>query len=67
MKSLEEIREQLCSGDFELTRHALKRQAERNISRNDIRDIGENVVIIEDQTCPKIKFLVKKRKKYPKS
>lgn len=48
MKTLEEIRKQLCSGDFELTRHALKRQVERNISRNDIRDIGENVVIIED-------------------
>jgi hypothetical protein len=48
MKTLEEMRKQLCSGEFELTRHALKRQVERNISRNDIRDIGKNVVIIED-------------------
>jgi hypothetical protein len=48
MKDLEEIRKQLQSGRFELTRHALKRQVERNISRNDIREIGENVIVIED-------------------
>jgi len=48
MKDLEEIRKQLQSGSFELTRHALKRQVERNISRNDIREIGENVIVIED-------------------
>ncbi|MDX2254291.1 MAG: DUF4258 domain-containing protein, partial [Pseudanabaenaceae cyanobacterium bins.39] len=48
MKSLEEIQIQLSSGDFELTRHALKRQVERNISNKDIRDMGKNVVIIED-------------------
>ena len=48
MKSLEEIRKQLSSGAFELTRHALKRQVERNISNKDVRDTGKNVVIIED-------------------
>ena len=48
MKSLEEIQKQLQLGRFELTRHALKRQVERDISRNDIKEIGENVVIIED-------------------
>jgi len=31
MKSLEEIRQQLYSEEFQLTRHALKRQTERNI------------------------------------
>jgi Domain of unknown function (DUF4258) len=48
MKSLEEIGKQLQAGEFELTRHALKRQVERNISRSDIRETGENIVIIED-------------------
>jgi hypothetical protein len=48
MKSLEEIQKQLELGQFELTRHALKRQVERDISRNDIKEIGKNVVIIED-------------------
>ena len=48
IKTLEQIQKQLQSGHFELTRHALKRQVERNISRNDIREIGENIVIIED-------------------
>jgi hypothetical protein len=48
MKSLEEIRQQLYSEEFQLTRHALKRQTERNISNDEIREISENVVIIED-------------------
>lgn len=33
MKSIDEIRQQLQSGNFELTRHSLKRLVERNISR----------------------------------
>jgi len=41
MKSLEEIRKHLSSGAFELTRHALKRQVERNISNKDVRDTGK--------------------------
>ncbi len=48
MKTLEDIQKQLQSGYFELTRHALKRQVERNISRNDIRETGGNAIIIED-------------------
>ena len=48
MKSLEQIRQQLVSGQFDLTRHALKRVVERNISRSEIREAGENVVTIED-------------------
>ncbi len=48
MKTIEEIRKQLQLRRFDLTRHALKRQVERNISRNDISEIGENAIIIED-------------------
>ena len=43
MKSLAEIRKQLYSQEFQLTRHALKRQTERNISflcMSQIRMIG---------------------------
>jgi len=48
MKSLLEIQQQLQSGSFEFTRHAFKRAIERNISEKEIREIGENVEIIED-------------------
>lgn len=48
MKSLLEIQRQLQSGDFEFTRHALKRAVERNISNQEIREIGKIIEIIED-------------------
>jgi hypothetical protein len=48
MKSLPEIRQQLQAGSFEFTRHAFKRAIERNISEQEIREIGKNVEIIED-------------------
>lgn len=48
MKSLEQIRQQLIQGQFELTRHALKRLVERNISRQEIQETGNNAIIIED-------------------
>jgi len=48
MKSIEEIRRQLSSGKFDLTRHALKRIVERNISEAEIRQAGLRAVIIED-------------------
>lgn len=48
MKSIDEIREQLQSGNFEFTRHRLKRLVERNISRSEIMKTGDNAVIIED-------------------
>jgi Domain of unknown function (DUF4258) len=48
MKSLLEIRQQLQLGSFEFTRHAFKRAIERNISEQEIREIGENVEMIED-------------------
>ena len=48
MKPLQEIRQQLKAGEFEFTRHALKRSIERNISDQEIREIGETIEIIED-------------------
>jgi hypothetical protein len=48
MKSLDNICQQLKSGQFDLTRHALKRVVERNISRQEIMDTGKNAIIIED-------------------
>ncbi|MFO0099710.1 MAG: DUF4258 domain-containing protein [Aphanizomenon sp.] len=48
MKSIDEIREQLQSGNFEFTRHRLKRLVERNISRSEIMETGDNAIIIED-------------------
>jgi Domain of unknown function (DUF4258) len=48
VKSLLEIQRQLQSGDFEFTRHALKRAVERNISNQEIREIGKIQEIIED-------------------
>jgi hypothetical protein len=53
MNSIDEIREQLQSGNFELTRHALKRLIERNISCSEIIEIGKNATIIEDYPADK--------------
>jgi len=48
MKSIEEICEQLSSGQIDLTQHALIHIVERNISRNEIREVGMNAAVIED-------------------
>lgn len=48
MKSLAEMRQQLCSGQFEFSRHAFKRAIERNISDLEIRQAGEIADIIEE-------------------
>ena len=48
MKPLDEIKNQLRSGNFQLTRHALKRQVERNISRAEIMEAGAIAEMIED-------------------
>jgi len=48
MKSLSEIKQQLQVGNFEFTRHAFKRVIERNISEQEIREIGENLEVVED-------------------
>jgi Domain of unknown function (DUF4258) len=38
----------LQAGSFEFTRHAFKRAIERNISEQEVREIGENLEVIED-------------------
>jgi hypothetical protein len=48
VKCLTEIRQQLSMGNFEFTRHALKRSIERNISKMEIQETGLNAIIIED-------------------
>ncbi|MBD2426275.1 DUF4258 domain-containing protein [Phormidium sp. FACHB-1136] len=48
MKPLSEIQRQLKTGYFEFTRHALKRAVERNISDQEIREAGENIIVIEN-------------------
>ena len=42
------IRRQLASGEFEFSRHALKRAVERNISELEIRQAGAKAMLIED-------------------
>ena len=48
MKTLEKVRMQLSAGEFEFSRHALKRVVERNISDPEIRQAGARATIIED-------------------
>jgi hypothetical protein len=48
MKTITEICLQLQRGDFEFSRHALKRTVERNISEQEIMQIAENAIIIEE-------------------
>jgi hypothetical protein len=48
MKTLEQIRRHLSAGEFEFSRHALKRAVERDISDDEIRQAAENAQLIED-------------------
>lgn len=48
MKTLDDLRRQLSAGDFEFSRHALKRAVERNISSAEIQQAGAQARIIED-------------------
>jgi hypothetical protein len=48
MKSLEEIRRQLSSGEFEFSRHGFRRAVERDISEQEIREAGASAELIED-------------------
>ncbi len=48
MKTLDEIRHQLASGNFEFSRHGFKREVERNFSDDEIRQAGSAALIIED-------------------
>jgi hypothetical protein len=54
MKTLEEIRRQLAGGEFEFSRHALRRVVERNISEAEIRQAGPRAELIENY--PKDKY-----------
>lgn len=47
MKSLAQIRVQLASGNYELSRHPFRHIVERNISETKIREAARNVIIIE--------------------
>ncbi len=48
MKSIEDIRNQISSGNYELSAHALKRAIERKIMYFEIEEAGNNLCIIED-------------------
>jgi len=48
MKSLQTTQNQLSMGEFEFSRHALKRVVERNISDQEIRQAGAQARVIED-------------------
>lgn len=48
MKTFEQIRRQLSIGEFEFSRHALKRAVERNISSGEITQAAETAELIED-------------------
>ena len=48
MKTPDDIRRQLATGEFEFSRHAFKRAIERNISDAEIRQAGSQARIIED-------------------
>lgn len=48
MKEIEIVQRQLGAGEFELTRHALRRMAERNISASEIEEAGASAEIIEN-------------------
>jgi hypothetical protein len=53
-KSLEQVRTQLALGEFDFSRHALRRVVERNISEPEIRQAGPEALAIE--TYPDDKY-----------
>lgn len=60
MKTIEEISEFVQNGAFELSRHALARMLERNISEAELKESFVNAEIIEDYpmigTCQVVWF-----------
>lgn len=48
MKTLEVVRSQLSAGEYDLSRHALRRVVERDISEQEIRQAGQRAAIIEN-------------------
>ena len=53
MKTVDTIRSQLTSGEFEFSRHAFRRAVERNISEAEIRQAGTFAQLIEDYPADK--------------
>jgi len=45
---IDDIRMRLSAGQFEFSRHALRRTVERNVSEGEIRTAGAGAEIIED-------------------
>jgi hypothetical protein len=48
MKTLQDIRRQLATGNFEFSRHAFRRAVERNISEQEIREAAADSELIEN-------------------
>ena len=48
MKTLDQIRSQIAQGQFDFSQHAFRRAVERNVSDDEIRQAGEQAVLIED-------------------
>ncbi len=48
VKSIEQVRSELAAGGYDLTRHAFRRMAERNISDHDIREAGSQAEVVEE-------------------
>lgn len=48
VKTIDQVRRQLFSGDYVVTHHALRRLVERNISEREIREAGRRANVIED-------------------
>lgn len=53
MKTIYEIQKQLKLGQFYFSHHAFKRSIERDISEDEIKEVGENARIIEDYSNDK--------------
>ena len=47
-KTLNEIRKQISDGEFDLTRHVLRRLVQREISEQEIRQAGAGAIVIEE-------------------
>jgi len=48
VRTFEQIRRQLADGEFDFSRHALRRVVERNISEQEIREAAVNAQVIEE-------------------
>ena len=48
MKTLDEVRENLLAGEFDLSDHAFVRAVERNISDTEVMEAGNSVFLVED-------------------